>query len=166
MIRAAIARNTAALIEEKSLEANIDRRLQIYDSLAAGLGPITCFINIGGGLANMGGELNDKLIPPGVSRHLAKRNYPVRAVINRFAERGVPVINLSNVVHIAEMFELPTIVTPEPPTVGEGSLYFKDEYNISSAIILTVILSIVVFVVIRIDLRALFFRRHPQPTSH
>ncbi len=164
LIRQAIARNNVLLIEEKSLESNIDRRLAIYDSLEATMGPIKCFVNIGGGLANMGGELNDKLIPPGVSRHLARRNYPVRALINRFAERGIPVINLSNVVHIAEMFDLPTIVSPVPPEVGEGTLYFKDEYNISTAIILTVILAVVVFAVIRLDLRRLLFRRRPQPT--
>ncbi|MBI3873012.1 MAG: poly-gamma-glutamate system protein [candidate division Zixibacteria bacterium] len=165
MVRQAIARNQVKLIEERSLEGNIERRMQIYDSIAGSAGSVSCFVNIGGGLADMGGALNNKLIPPGVTRHLARRNYPVRAVLNRMAERGLPIINLSNVVHIADQFELPTVVTPDPPTVGEGSLYFRDQYNISSAIILTVILTVVVFIVIRVDLRPWLFRRRTQFTN-
>lgn len=163
MIRQAIARNNVTLMEDKSLETIIERRMQVYDSVAKTLGPIACYVNIGGGLANMGGALNAKLLPPGVSRHLVKRNYPVRAVINRMAERRIPVINLSNVVKIAEMFDLPTTIVPETPPIGEGSLYFRDQYNTSTTIILTVILTIVVFAVIRIDLRSVFFRRPEEP---
>ncbi len=159
MIKQAIARNNVQLIEDKSLEGIIDRRMVLYDSLAANMGPMACYVNIGGGLANMGGSLNAKLIPPGVSRHFAKRNYPVRAVINRMAERGIPVINLSNVVHIADMYNLPAVVGPEAPAIGEGSLYFRDQFNTSTTIILTAVLMVVVFAVIRIDLRHLFFRR-------
>jgi len=165
MLKQAIARNNVTLIEDRSLEGIIERRLGIYDSISSVLGPIACYVNIGGGLANMGGSLNAKLIPAGVSRHLAKRNYPVRAVINRMAERGIPVINLSNVVHIADMYNLPAVVSPEAPAIGEGSLYFRDQFNTSTTIILTVVLVIVVFAAIRIDLRYLIFRRKVEPTA-
>ncbi len=162
----AIHRNNVSLIDESLLEDNIVKRLAIYDTIAAGQ-PIACYINIGGGIASIGGTQNAKLINPGLSEHLAMKNFPVRAVIVRMAERGTPVINLLNVEKIAARYDFPIEVGEKEPDFGEGVLFFKNKYSITSTAILTFILVLVLFVVIRIDVKHYLFKKpvSKQPTS-
>jgi len=160
LIREAIARNSIRLVEESTLEKSIARRMELYKELAGGK-PYTCYVNIGGGVASVGGSQNARLVPPGLSQHLAVKNFPVRAVINQFAEQGIPVINLSNVEAIAEQFGMPVEVEDVEPELGEGPLFFKDRYSISSTVGLTLLLAIAVFVVMRIDIRHYLVRRRP-----
>ncbi len=159
-IHTSIVRNNVRLIRGETLEEIIQARMNLYDS-TIGEGKYAAYVNIGGGLASLGGALNSKVVPSGFSRHLPAINYPVRAVINRMAENDVPVINLSDVVKIAEKFDLPTVVSPEPPEVGQGPLYFKERYDITWASILTAALGFIVFAVIRLDIKH-YLRRHPR----
>ena len=115
--------------------------------------------SIGGGVASVGGSQNARLIPPGLTVHLGVKNFPVRAVINQMAEQGIPVINLLEVEKIAQKYNLPTEVGEEAAKLGEGSLFFKDRYSVSSTIMLTLILVIVVFIMIRIDIKHYLFRK-------
>jgi poly-gamma-glutamate system protein len=158
LIKEAIKRNNIPLISEPTLEGNIDKRMELYKQLTKNL-PIACYINIGGGVASVGGSQNTRLIPPGLTQHLAVKNFPVRAVINRMAEDGLPVINLLEVEKIALKYSFPTEVGNEPPKLGEGPLFFKDRYSVSSTIMLTIFLTIVVFVLIRIDVKHYLFKR-------
>ena len=158
LIREAMERCGVPLIDGKSLEENIRLRMNYYDGLADSTG-YAVYINIGGGLSSLGGRYNNKIIPAGYSRRLPPANYPVRAVINRMSDAGVPVINLTNVLKMAEKYGLTTIIGPEPPDIGEGSLYFKGQYNISTTIMLTIALAIIVFAVIRLDLKRYLGRR-------
>jgi hypothetical protein len=116
-------------------------------------------VNIGGGLASLGGAMNAKLIPAGFSRHLREINYPVRAVINRMGERDVPIVNLSDVVKVAERFDLPTFIGAELPEVGQGRLYFSEQYDITWTAVLTALLGLIIFSVIRLDLKHYLGRR-------
>jgi len=127
--------------------------------------PIACYVNIGGGSASIGGAANARLIPPGLTQHLAVKNFPTRGIINLFAEQGLPVINLLELEKIALKYNIPTEVTEKAPELGEGSLFFKDRYSVSSTIILTVILGVVVFAVIRIDVKHYLFKRKSIPLS-
>ncbi len=168
LIKQAIARNNVRLIEEPTFQESIARRIVIYDS-ARSDNPISCYINIGGGSASLGGSLNARLIPPGLTHHLAVKNYPTRGVINIMAEAGMPVVNLQEVEKIAVKYNLPTDIGDEPPKIGEGSLFFKDRYSVSSTLMITVALGIVVFAVIRIDLKHYLFKRkqsYDQPSSN
>ena len=122
-------------------------------------------MNIGGGSASVGGSANAKLIPPGLTQHLAVKNFPTRGVINFMAEKGLPVINLLEVEKIAMKYDLPVEVIDKAPNLGEGALFFKDRYSVSSTIILTVILAIVVFAVIRIDVKHYLFKKRTHPLS-
>lgn len=162
MIKAAIERNKVQFINESTLQGSIGKRLEIY-SATSGDRPITCYINIGGGSASLGGTANARLIPPGLTQHLAVMNFPMRGVINLMAEQGLPVINLLDVEKLALKYNLPAEVIDKAPELGEGSLYFKDRYSVSSTIILTIILAVVVFVVIRIDVKHYLFKRKPSP---
>jgi poly-gamma-glutamate system protein len=163
LILAAIGRNHIPLLGEATLQGSIAKRMAVYDS-AAGQAPVTCYVNIGGGSASIGGAANSRLVPPGLTQHLAVKNFPRRGVINLMAEKGLPVINLQDVEKIAVKYNLPVEVADAPPQLGEGTLYFKDRYSVSSTIILTVILAVVVFAVIRIDVRHYLFRKR-TPTA-
>ncbi len=160
LIKAAIDRNHVSFINEPTLQASIDKRMGVYGAAAESLKkPISCYINIGGGSASIGGTANAKLIPPGVTHHLAVKNFPMRAVINLMAEQGLPVINLLEVEKIALKYSFPVEITEKAPELGEGTLFFKDRYSIVSTLILAIILAVVVFVVIRIDVKHYLFRK-------
>jgi poly-gamma-glutamate system protein len=160
LIREAIRRNGALLIQEGNLEASILKRLEIYEAARKGQ-KIACYVNIGGGAASVGGTRNAKLIPAGLTRHLAVRNFPVRGVINRMAEEGIPVIHLHSVKKLAPRYDLPDTVADKAPEVGQGKLYFKDRYSVTSTIFLTAILALVLFVFIRVDVKHYLFRKRP-----
>ncbi len=158
LIRESMKRNEVPAIEGKSLEENIQIRMNYYAGLSDTNG-YAVYINIGGGLSSLGGRYNNKIIPAGYSRRLPPANYPVRAVINRMSENNVPIINLTNVLKIAEKYNLTTVIGPEAPDIGEGTLYFKGQYNISTTIMLTIALALIVFGVIRVDLKHYLGRR-------
>ncbi len=164
LIQQAIDRNAIARITAENLQESIKRRIEIYTAESKGE-QYACYVNIGGGAASLGGSQNSRLIPPGVSLHLAARNYPTRGVINFMAEQGLPVINLQEVEKIAVRYSLPTEVVDTPPVTGEGPLFFKDRYSVSSIVIITVILAVVVFAVVRIDLRHYLVRRKARPAE-
>jgi len=160
LIKAAIDRNHIALINEPTLQSSIEKRLALYADSAKGH-PLSCYVNIGGGSASVGGAANARLIPPGLTQHLAVRNFPTRGVINIMAEQGLPVINLLDVEKIALKYDLATEVEETAPELGEGSLFFKDRYSISSTLILTIVLGGVVFSVIRVDVKHYLFKKQP-----
>jgi len=161
LIRQAVRRNGVRLIEDSTLEQTIAHRMDLYRELSKGK-PIAAYVNIGGGVASLGGSQNARLIPSGLTQHLAVRNFPVRAVINQFAEQGLPVINLSSVEEIAARYGLPVEVGEKEPELGEGPLFFKDRYSIVSTSILTILLGVVVFIIMRLDVRHYLFRRRTQ----
>ncbi len=163
LIRKAITRNDVSSIEGETLEDIVSRRMEIYEG-SLGSHHYAAYINIGGGLASLGGALNARLIPHGFARTLPELNYPVRAVINRMAEQQIPIINLTDVAKMAERYDLPAIVGRDAPEVGQGPLYFSERYDITWSIILTIILCIVVFLVIRVDLNH-YLRRRPRPVT-
>lgn len=158
LITAAIERNNVQLINEPNLEASINKRMSVYQDASKGKS-VACYVNIGGGSASLGGSQNSRMIPPGLTQHLAVKNFPKRGVINLMAEQGLPVINLQEVEKMAQKYNLPTEVADKAPSLGEGSLFFKDKYSVSGTITLAVILAIVVFLMIRIDIKHYLFKR-------
>ncbi len=162
LIRTAIRRNGVKLLEDSTLERAIAHRMDLYKELSKGK-PIAAYVNIGGGVASLGGSQNARLIPAGLTQHLAVRNFPVHAVINQFAEQGLPVINLSNVEEVAARYGMPVEVGEREPELGEGPLFFKDRYSIVSTAILVALLGLVVFVVMRLDVRHYLLRRRSTP---
>jgi poly-gamma-glutamate system protein len=160
LIQEAIKRNDVQLIQESTLEENIKKRMEIYQEHSKDK-QIACYVNIGGGVASVGGSHNSRLIPSGITMHLAVKNFPVRAVINQMAEQGLPVINLLEVDKIAVKYNLPIEIEDAPPVLGEGSLFFKDKYSISSTLMLTFVLFSVVFVLIRIDVKHYLLKKKP-----
>jgi poly-gamma-glutamate system protein len=158
-----IKRNNVELIssisEENpsgSLEANIEKRIEIFDR-EKGEKEYKGFVNVGGGLAAVGSSQNGRLIPPGYNRSLYDREFPARGVINILAERRIPVIHLLQLDRFAEKYGLPVEVSPEPE-IGEGPVYVREQFSIVSTFIYTIILMIVLIGAIRIDLRYYIYK--------
>ena len=76
------------------------------------------------------------------------------------SEQGVPVINLTNVNELTRRFAS-SIVTPERPEIGLGSLYYKKRVDVTATALLTALLASVVFIVIRLDVKH-YIRRNPR----
>ena len=161
----AIERNGARLMDQPSVLDAVRARVALYDSVAAARGrPIRIYVNVGGGIASLGGAQNGRLIPPGLTRRLAARSYPNRGVINVLAERGVPVIHLLQVEKLARQYELADAgANPEKP--GKGLLFIKYRYNlwiVSAAAALVLLANLFV---LRLDLRhKLLGHPHPERT--
>jgi len=126
----AILLSHTVLLDAPNVFAAVQRRVAIYDSIAAARGkPIRVYVNVGGGVASLGGAQNGRLIPAGLTFRLEARNYPKRGVINVFAERGVPVIHLLQAEKLAR--ELGIVdASDEPVAPGGGLLFIKYQYNL------------------------------------
>jgi poly-gamma-glutamate system protein len=161
----AIERRHIRLLDEETILEAVRVRVALYDSLARARGkPIRVYVNVGGGIASLGGSQNGRLIPPGFTKRLARRSYPNRGVINVLADRGVPVIHLLQVERLASIYDITTAsgATVKP---GRGLLFIKYRYNlwiVAGAALLVLTLN---FLVLRLDLRhKLLGQPHPERT--
>lgn len=163
LLRQAIDRNGVSFLDPPSLLEGVKERVACYDSLAAARHkPIRLYINVGGGLASLGGSQNGHLIPHGLSRRLRSRNYPNRGVINVLGERGIPVIHLLQVERLARDFGISdggtTVVKP-----GTGLLFVRYRYNLVLVVVSAIVLLAANLVVLRHDLRLkILGRPHPE----
>jgi poly-gamma-glutamate system protein len=122
----AIARSGVQMLESEMGEDFVGNRLKIYTGSAGQLGTYAAYVNVGGGMASIGGtkgndQLGHGIIRPSTYRRLHE---PVDSVAARFLAHDVPVINLTNVVAMAREHGLPVAPTVRP-TIGEGELYHQ-----------------------------------------
>jgi len=76
----------------------------------------------------------------------------------RIGEKGVPIINLSDIVELAGRYGLP--VAPEPlPDIPHGEVYSELRYRMPLAIAVLIVYAAVVFVAIRVDVTSVLFRK-------
>lgn len=129
------------LIHHESLQDNIEERLQLLDSILP-LSHYAALVNVGGGVASLGTNLNPKLIPPGiVHRSLLQsisRSDGIKGVVTRFAEKDVPFIHILNIRKLTEELKMPFAPIPLPE-IGTGQLYAETRYNILATLIALVI---------------------------
>jgi len=162
----AIERNGVRFLDAPSLMDAVKQRVALYDSIAAARGKtIKLYVNVGGGLASLGGSQNGRLIPAGLTRRLATRTYPNRGVINIFAERRVPIVHLLQIERLAREFGITDgTATPVRPT--RGLLFIKYRYNlwiVTGAALLVLLANVFV---LRLDIRhRLLGRPHPERTT-
>jgi len=160
----AIRRSGASFLDAPNVFEAVNLRVALYDSVASARGrPIRLYVNVGGGVASLGGAQNARLIPAGLTRRLAARNYPNRGVLNVFAERRIPVIQLLEVERLARAYSIvdpETGVTPKP---GKGLLFIRYHYNlwiVAGAALFVLLLNVFI---LRLDLRhQLLGRPHPE----
>jgi poly-gamma-glutamate system protein len=163
LLEQAIIRNNVALISSidgenptGSLQANIDKRIEIFDRELKG-NSLKAVVNVGGGLAAIGSPQNGKLILPGYNSHLYEQELPARGTINIMAERRIPAIHLLQLAEFAEKYKLPVEATPAPE-IGKGLVFIQEKYSITTTLIYTVILLAMLWGAIRFDFRYYIYR--------
>ncbi|MBI5711383.1 MAG: poly-gamma-glutamate system protein [Candidatus Eisenbacteria bacterium] len=158
----AIERNGVKLLDPPSVLEAVRQRVAIYDSIAAARGrAIRLYINVGGGVASLGGAQNGRLIPAGLTMRLTTRNYPNRGVINVMGERRIPVIHLLQVEKLARMFEI-TDRAANPVRPGSGLLFIQYRYNLWIVAAAALLVLLVNIYVLRRDVRQQVLG-HPHP---
>ena len=159
LIDAAIDRNGLERVDSSSLVDAIERRMQIYDS-KAGNHPIKAYINVGGGSASVGTHVGKKQFHPGLNLEPARGEGIVDSVMLRYSERGVPVIHLSSIAHIAKQYGI-RADSDASPKIGEGAVYSKAEYNrwLAGGGVLLVLFVMLAFIRLDVGLRILRVRR-------
>ncbi|MCD4797322.1 MAG: poly-gamma-glutamate system protein [Candidatus Cloacimonetes bacterium] len=149
IIEETISENNIQLIHEESLEKNIKAKMKVFKKYAD-REEIKLYINIGGGLSSLGSTINGRLVSPGFHRHLYLKNLPVKGTMFLFAEEGIPILHLLDIIKITEKYELP--IAPEPlPEPGTGRVFEDERYNITVAAIALAIMIILILLVIFFD---------------
>ncbi|MBN2493163.1 MAG: poly-gamma-glutamate system protein [Deltaproteobacteria bacterium] len=150
-LREVIRRNGVELLDPPDLPTSFDMRMNIYREEAANR-PIACYVNIGGGAGSVGSTLVKKLFSPGLNRTTPQPGRLRDSVMTRMSREGVPVINMVYIATLAPRYGLP--VTPtQVPQVGEGGIYAAAGYNMLLVWLTLGGLVIVIFVLLRTDLR-------------
>jgi len=160
----AIARNGARLLESENLFEGVRQRVALYDSVATARGKrIRLYVNIGGGVASLGGAQNARLIPAGLTFRLAARNYPNRGVLNVLAERHIPVLHLLEVEKLATRLDIKDPVTGATARSGGGLLFIKYKYKLWIVCLSAIAILVANAIVLRLDLRQqLLGQPHPE----
>lgn len=142
LILKAIERNGAELIREDHLEKSIQKRMKLYELHSKGKA-IKAYINVGGGIASLGHTVNSGLIPTGLVRKLPSRNFPVRGVIVKMGQKGIPIIQLVNIKEMLKKYDLPfnPVPLPEP---GQGGIFISKKYDLWVTSVSTFILLVVI----------------------
>lgn len=126
-LREAIQRNGVELLQTKSEESSIEMRMETYARYVGGR-RFAAYVNAGGSLVSIGPKSVKRLYRPGLNLKPHPRSTDIDSVMMRFLTDGVPVVNLSKVVPLAERFGLP-VEPPELPPVGEGTVFEKREHS-------------------------------------
>jgi poly-gamma-glutamate system protein len=127
MLRESIDAQGISFIDVKEEIASIEQRMRIYREHAGGR-RFAAYVNAGGALVSIGPKSVKRLYEPGVNLRPHPRGIGVDSVMLRFLNEGVPVINLSKVVPLAELYGLPVEPTTLPE-VGEGPVFARRTHD-------------------------------------
>lgn len=163
MLADAIERHHAIPMDQATVFEAVKARVVLYDSIAAARGrPIKLYVNVGGGIASLGGSQNGHLIPPGLTHHLKRKSYPNHGVINVFADRGLPVVHLLHVEKLARLYDI-TDDSGETVKPGRGLLFIRYRYNLWIVSAVGLLVLALNFFILRLDLRhKLLGQPHPE----
>lgn len=103
LLRRAIRRHGATLLQEPTYEASLTRRMAVFDRG----GPVKAYVNVGGGTISVGSRLGKLAFAPGLNRSLPPEAAQVDSVMTRFARRDVAVIHLIRIKQLARAHSLP-----------------------------------------------------------
>jgi poly-gamma-glutamate system protein len=136
---------------KETFSQTVDKRMQLYAQKAAGA-RIKAYINVGGGTTSVGKSLGKRLVDAGPNYSLPKAARDIDSVITRFLAKDVPVIHLVRVEELAKRYGLNQ--NPERtqmPEVGEGRVYFRQEYNRLYAVLVLAAIVVSLYAFIRSD---------------
>ena len=150
----AIERNNIPFIDGSSLEQNIKKRMQLFEEREKETGQIIkLYVNIGGGVASLGGPENSNQLPPGLTKTAKLSMFPdKKGIMFEMAAKNIPFINLLNLSKLMNKYELP--IDPVPlPDFGEGKLFKELKYDLRIVIGSTLLLVLLMVGVIIYDKR-------------
>lgn len=126
-LRDAIKRANVPFIATETDLDSIEQRMALYRE-HAGDRYIQAYVNVGGSLASIGPKTVKRLYRPGLNVRLDPHAVHVDSVMKRFLRDGVPVVNLSKIVPLAEMYglDLEPVTLPLP---GDGLVFERQGYN-------------------------------------
>jgi len=148
-LREAIDRAGVPYLATETDLDSIERRMALYRERAGGR-RIQAYVNVGGSLASIGPKSVKRLYAPGLNLRLDPHALAVDSVMKRFLRDGVPVVNLSKIVPLAERYglALEPLALPQP---GEGLVFERQEYNRWLVAGLLVFLVLSLWALLRLD---------------
>ncbi|MBM4404502.1 MAG: poly-gamma-glutamate system protein [Candidatus Cloacimonetes bacterium] len=149
-LRDAMLRHNTPLLLASSLDENVDLRISAYNEQLPEDMRYRAFVNIGGALANVGSNVNARLIPEGINRRLGEKEFETKGVMMLMAKKNVPVIHVLRILRWASNNDMP--VSPDSPVgVGQGRIFSYERHNTFVAAICLVILLMALVAVIIFD---------------
>lgn len=149
-LREAMSRNNVPLIMGANLEENVALRMKAYEDLLGDSGRYQLFVNVGGGLANVGSGPNARLIPEGINNKLAEKNFEQEGVMMKMAKMNVPVFHMRRILRWASKYDL-SLSLDTKPVPGEGTVFSSTIHNVTIATICLIILLAAIIAVIIFD---------------
>lgn len=149
-LRDAMVRNGVPLLMGSTLEENVSLREAAYKELLPAGMRYRLFVNIGGGLGNVGSEPNARLIPEGLNNKLAEKQFEKEGVMMVMARQNVPVLHIRRIQRWAKKYE----ISSQPNKIlapGEGPAFSKRKHNVTIASVCLGILVAAIVVVIIFD---------------
>ncbi|MDP2173697.1 MAG: poly-gamma-glutamate system protein [Candidatus Cloacimonadaceae bacterium] len=149
-LRDAMKRNGVPLLIGSNLEENVDLRDKAYLELIPEGERYKLFVNIGGGLANVGSEPNARLIPEGINNRLAEKQFEKEGIMMVMASKNVPILHVRRIMRWAKKYDISSgkEKMPEP---GVGAAFSKMKHNVTISAICLLILMAALIVVILLD---------------
>jgi poly-gamma-glutamate system protein len=153
-LRDAMVRNKIPLLSGNSLQENIELRMKAYQEMLPSEKHYRMFVNLGGALANVGSNVNARLVSEGINRKLAEKEFEQPGVMMLFAKKNVPVLHVLRFIKFAQEYDLP--VAPDyMPKPGEGKVFSSRIHN-------TLIAYICLFVLLAAIIAVIIFDRYDR----
>lgn len=146
LLRSGIQRNEVEIfLQPSSYAESVKQRLEVYREKATG--PITAYINVGGGTSSAGRAIAKENFSQGLNLSPPRGADSNTSVMASFSSMGTPVIHLLHLLEIADEYGLPRYpnTTPQP---GEGGVFQRLTYNriLTGALLAVVVAALYGFV--------------------
>ncbi|WP_425397171.1 poly-gamma-glutamate system protein [Aeoliella sp.] len=170
-IQTGIARCELQTLASESFEEAVDQRMKLMRDVAGPQG-LKCYVNVGGGAVSAGTSVGKKMFDEGLNMRPPLRMPPeLDGVMPRLSRQGIPVINIINIVDLAERFGLP--VAPQADQrelveVGKGAVFRAPDYNkpLAFGVLVVIVASLFGFIRSDIGFRLLQGGHTRKPSGH
>ena len=153
-LRDSMIRNKVPLLSGNSLNENIELRMKAYQEMLPRDKRYKLFINSGGALANVGSNVNARLVSEGINHKLAEKEFDQPGVMMMFAKKNVPVFHVLRYLNYAKKNNLP--VAPDfMPKPGDGKVFSSRIHNV-------LVTSICLFLLLAAIIAVIIFDRHDR----
>ena len=128
---------------------SVKRRWEIYNEHAADE-ELKAYVNVGGGTSSVGTHAGKRMFRPGLNRSAPRGSSPIDSIMTRFAQNGVPVINLRRINDLAKRYDFPLQPDTMPP-VGQGRIFERESRSVLLAAGFLALIVLMLFAFVRLD---------------